>query len=367
MKIFNKILTASLIFILSLTVSGCSSHTCKFNKQDASAGFFASEATCTESAKYYLSCECGKKGTETFNYGEPLGHQYNWWTEDGNGNRVRQCSRDSSHTLSQRLDAWNDDGVLKILTIGNSFSVDSMEYVYGIAKATGVSMVELGNLYYGSCTLETHLNKALTDDREYTFYTCEDSSGWVANKERSLKYAVQYNDWDFISFQQGSLASGKAETYDYLEDLIEFVKPLCSNENVQFGWHMTWAYQGDSNRYPQRYENQTAMYELITGAVQSKVLPREDMSFVIPNGTSIQNARTSYVGDTLTRDGHHLSYDKGRFIASVTTVAALVGIDYENIDLSEVFDDEKFVQLALESAKNAVLAPFSVTQSQITE
>ncbi len=31
-------------------------------------------ATCTEPAVYYYSCECGEKGTQTFNHGEPKGH-----------------------------------------------------------------------------------------------------------------------------------------------------------------------------------------------------------------------------------------------------------------------------------------------------
>ena len=52
----------------------------------------------------------------------------------------------SNMTLPTNTD-WKEDGVLKILTIGNSFSVDCMEYVYQIAKAAGVEKVKLGNLY----------------------------------------------------------------------------------------------------------------------------------------------------------------------------------------------------------------------------
>lgn len=37
-------------------------------------------ATCTESAQYYYSCECGKTGTDFFSYGEPNSHSY-----DANG------------------------------------------------------------------------------------------------------------------------------------------------------------------------------------------------------------------------------------------------------------------------------------------
>ena len=45
---------------------------------------------------------------------------------------------------------------LKILAIGNSFSVDAMEHLYGIAKDGGVENVLLGNLYIGGCSLATH-------------------------------------------------------------------------------------------------------------------------------------------------------------------------------------------------------------------
>ncbi len=36
--------------------------------------YILSSATCTESAVYYYSCECGRKGSGTFVTGEPLGH-----------------------------------------------------------------------------------------------------------------------------------------------------------------------------------------------------------------------------------------------------------------------------------------------------
>ena len=48
---------------------------------------------------------------------------------------------------------WAEDGVLKILTIGNSFSRDAMAYVYDIALAAGAEEVYLGDMYIGSCTV----------------------------------------------------------------------------------------------------------------------------------------------------------------------------------------------------------------------
>lgn len=73
--------------------------------------YLASEATCAEKAVYYKSCTCGEKGTETFTYGEPLGHDHVEY--DGKDNLV--CDRCGEYY--QILDfenaasnAWNEDG-----------------------------------------------------------------------------------------------------------------------------------------------------------------------------------------------------------------------------------------------------------------
>ena len=47
---------------------------------------------------------------------------------------------------------------IKLLAIGNSFSVDALQYFYQIASSLGVNDITIGNLYIGSCSLETHLN-----------------------------------------------------------------------------------------------------------------------------------------------------------------------------------------------------------------
>ena len=46
-----------------------------FSIERVDGGEIASEATCTEAAKYYKFCKCGAKGTETFTSGEPNKHE----------------------------------------------------------------------------------------------------------------------------------------------------------------------------------------------------------------------------------------------------------------------------------------------------
>ena len=52
-------------------------HSHTYNKQVATQKYLKSAATCTAKAVYYFSCECGEKGTQTFEYGNKLPHTFN--------------------------------------------------------------------------------------------------------------------------------------------------------------------------------------------------------------------------------------------------------------------------------------------------
>ena len=263
---------------------------------------------------------------------------------------------------------WDDDETLKILTIGNSFSDDSMQYVADIAKDLGVEKVKLGNLYIGGCSLATHAYNAEQDLGAYEYRT-NTGQGWNTINNYHMLTAIESEDWDFISLQQNSGDSGLDYTYiNPLPELIEFIQENAS-ENAKIVWHMTWAYQQNSTHtaFSNYNRDQMTMYNAILDAVETQVLTKEAISMVIPVGTAIQNARTSYIGDTLTRDGYHLTMDFGRYIAGLTFVNKLVGLDISEIGFAPTGVDENYKAIAIESALNAVINPFEVTASEYDE
>ena len=71
-----------------------------------------------------------------------------------------QTSNPNPYTSSNQIQStvssthWKDDDTLRILAIGNSFSIDSLEYVYQIALSAGVKKGSLGNLYIPGCSLD---------------------------------------------------------------------------------------------------------------------------------------------------------------------------------------------------------------------
>lgn len=58
------------------TVEVAAQHIHAFDQQVAEPEYLVSGANCEQAAVYYLSCVCGEPGTETFTYGDALGHDF---------------------------------------------------------------------------------------------------------------------------------------------------------------------------------------------------------------------------------------------------------------------------------------------------
>jgi len=260
---------------------------------------------------------------------------------------------------------------IKILAIGNSFSTDGLEYVYQIAVDAGIKDITLGNLYIGGCSLFTHWENARTNAANYK-YRKNNSGEWIDRKNSTMEYGIQDENWDVITIQQVSGNSGDLKTYNSdLDNLVAYVTSKKTNPDAKIAWHMTWAYQAGSKHpnFAKYDKNQITMYNAIVSTVTEKIALTNAFQVIIPTGTAIQNMRTSYVGDTLTRDGYHLSLNLGRYIASMTWVKVLTGASIDNIswvpNAGEI--PETLLPVIKEAVNNAVQNPFSVTQSSYTK
>ena len=231
---------------------------------------------------------------------------------------------------------------VKILAIGNSFSDDAMEHLAVILKGAGVENISLGNLYIGGCSLETHYNNIQSGADAYE-YRVNTGEGWTTTK-RSIDYGILYDDWDVITVQQMSSHSGLPESFTHLEPVIAHVKKIAKNPDVKILWHMTWAYQGDSQHPGFAAYNceQKKMYESILSGVKTRINKNSDVVGVIPSGVAIQKLRESYLGDNVTRDGFHLSLGIGRYTAALTWFKRLTGADISDTDaIPEAFPELK--------------------------
>ena len=253
--------------------------------------------------------------------------------------------------------------VFKILAIGNSFSEDAVEQnLYELAQESGIELI-IGNAYRAGQGFESHWNDVVSNNNTFEFRKIEKGTK-TSTIDQSLASIIANEPWDYITFQQVSQESGMASTFEpYLGNLIDYVKSLSTNPEVKYGYHMTWAYAQNST-HPgfANYDNeQMTMYEAILSAVQKAFSDHEELSFVIPCGTAIQNARTSFIGDSLNRDGYHLNFSTGRYTAACTWLESILGINPVGKTYIPSGVDETTAFVCQKAAHLAVLNPYEVS------
>lgn len=257
--------------------------------------------------------------------------------------------------------AQND--TIKILAIGNSFSDDAIEdHLHGLAKTEGLTIV-IGNIYKGGCSIERHVRNLRGNITDYEYRKIDAEGVRTIDYGYTMERGLADEDWDYVSFQQGSAFSGIPDSYALLPELVEYVKARVPEDAV-FMFHQTWAYSKDSkHKEYHRYDNdQMKMYNAIVATVEEVIPQIKDIKILIPSGTAIQNARTSILGDDLTRDGHHLSRPFGRYFASCTWLQAVLGKNpVGNTYCPEGMTPEQ-CRAAQKAARKAVRKPSKITE-----
>lgn len=256
---------------------------------------------------------------------------------------------------------------VRILAIGNSFSQDAVEqYLHELAEAEGISTI-IGNMFIGGCSLERHVKNARDNAPAYAYRKIGTDGKKREKGKMSLEAVLADEDWDYVSLQQASPFSGMYETYEAsLPELIEYVKARLPKK-TKLMLHQTWAYASTSKHsgFKNYNCNQLTMYQAIADAVK-KAAKANKIKIVIPSGTAIQNARTSFIGDHLNRDGYHLDVKVGRYTAACTWFERIfkhnvVGNPYAPEGL-----DEARKAVAQKAAHAAVKHPYKVTDLFIT-
>ena len=287
-------------------------------------------------------------------------------------------------------------GGIKILSIGNSYSEDSMCYLFDLLKQLGVdeennNTIKLACAFIGSGSLDDHVTNANSGTgKDYAHVTFK-AGGIITYLNdyyssqpapQTIHELIQLEDWDVITLQQNSNNSGISTTYNQdLDDLIELIDENATNPNYKLGWHMTWAYSQQYCENTWVYgRSQLNMYNSICDAVQEKILLKKDggdFDFIIPTGTAIQNAR-EYYGDNISRDGlygngstdgSHLN-NLGRYIAAAMWVKTITGYDVANLGVPYTVSgvagttyiiDQPALDQIVQSVNAAYSSPFVIT------
>ena len=218
--------------------------------------------------------------------------------------------------------------MLKILSIGNSFSQDAQRYLYELAKQNGIELKTV-NLYIGGCSLKTHYLNIIGNKTDYLF----EFNGQNTGINVSIDQVLASDDWDVITLQQVSSSSTNYETYTpYLEFIHEHVKKYCPKAKVYM--HQTWAYEDGSDMLKNNgylcakdmFEDIKCSYNAAARAINA--------DGIIPSGQVMFNATQMGISK-IHRDTFHASLGVGRYMLALTWYKALTGEDITQNSFSD--------------------------------
>lgn len=298
--------------------------------------------------------------------------------------------------LQQYLNGWDvtlapikPQNPIRVLSIGHSFSVDAMRaYLWPLLSEAGYDYIVLGYLFYPSCSLNEQWDRMQGNADHQLYcktdpYTGEWSNHYPPDNRNQVQFAIQDEAWDVITIQPDPDYGGGPEywpgvTNDYknVGNIVNWIHQHKTNPDGKLYYHLTWSFATDCalwcfGQASPFKGDQLLHYRSFVDAAQKYVLtPYGDwVAGVIPAGTAIQNARSSYVGDTFNLpgnndprngDGYHLN-DKGDYLAALTWYTTLTGRSAATAWCPEEYAD--IFPVLVEAVDNAATNPLDVTES----
>ena len=148
-------------------------HAHSFTEEYPLMEYLASEATCTEPAKYYRFCSCGIVGTETYSHGDAKGHVFGEWTLNLADNTCeRTCSvcgeveKDNSMSLlSVSGKTAKAGGTVSVtISLANNPGIAALAFRVSYPKGAMTLESAVAGGLFGSATLNTSTGMFLFDD-----------------------------------------------------------------------------------------------------------------------------------------------------------------------------------------------------------
>ncbi len=247
------------------------------------------------------------------------------------------------------------DKPLKVLAIGNSFSIEMSSALPPVAAALG-RRVDICTMFIGGCSLERHCaNIAALETAPYQINwtwdnvngnpaapfvsaltnVADEKSGKVRYKS-NIPQMLRAEKWDIVTIQQASHESWRPESYHpFGDDLVKEIRAGAPQAKIVV--QETWSYVSFCPRYAKWGFDQTEMYNRLHRCYGDFA---QKYGFeVIPVGTAVQLYRgalpvkstdTEVGGDPVGKspkgDSIHMNAD-GTYLQALVWAGKLLGED----------------------------------------
>ena len=252
-----------------------------------------------------------------------------------------------------------DDGVMKILMIGQSHAQDTVWLLYDVLKAERPEEEFLVMDVYRSTNLDEHVQNIKNRAALYDCY--ENSNGTVVHTPNvTITDMIMRENWDLIVFNEAAWNQTQEQHYNDgdFDFLIDHIRRY-AQEGFKLGYNATWAqpvtkmlYEADRRPAPASFRSQftqyfggdrLAHYAQITAMMEKYIETNDAFDIVFHSGTAIQYASEAHgVPEAevnrsyeLYRDYTHLS-DFGRLMVAYQWYAQIYGLEQlteVNVDL----------------------------------
>lgn len=214
-------------------------------------------------------------------------------------------NEERSQINAVRIEQGHEKSDYHILVIGNSLSRDAFSYVPAIMNdVCNDKTFKVDILYRGNKALSDHWNSISNSVADYTLDSYDtDNSKWQLHTNVLARDIITSQYWDLVVLQEGS---GRARSYDITQPSVHhiagYIREIQPNVNVAF---MINPPHADGYSDLGEYTSEEVWMQYVQTARQ--LLDNNEIDYIIPCGTGIQNARKTYL-DSLGVFGH-LSYD----------------------------------------------------------
>lgn len=207
---------------------------------------------------------------------------------------------------------------LKVLAIGNSFTDDGTAYLQELVTASGIDQSQLCVYFksYGGASINKWLELTAAN---YQFGITRRAGKYNMPITVGTLQSVLAQDWDVVVIQQVSDSASIWSSFENLDEYLKIIRTNCSNPNLCIAYQLPWS----------RNPNMQSQY-LKNVECYRRASFKNGIDYIIPTGTSIQNARNTSLNDEygILRDDRHLSYGLGRYIAACTWFEKLISPAY---------------------------------------
>jgi len=245
---------------------------------------------------------------------------------------------------------------VSILVFGHSYGADCTEYLPSLAKEAGIENLYVGRFNKANCSMEEHY-KMFAGDSARSYNWCPEGQVDFKKGKRITKKVIAERKWDYVIFQNSLENAGRYEmAQPYLNEMISYVRKVQHEKfgnNPKIGWNMFWPISklredGSHKLCTYRlsfYDNSSdKMWEEYQKTAK-RVLAETDVDFAIPTGVAVMLFRASRLNTPeakeLTRDGYHMSYGGGRYLAACTMFEKLLTPIYKKSVVGNSFRTDK--------------------------